>query len=190
LRHPVQEIVAVRCLPALALALLLIDSTHAAGSDARPTTQSVEQLLDALGSRNMITAVEGQLDTMMKRAAEQALNGKPITPAQQQIMDDMRAKVVAMVKEQLAWDSIEPVFIDIYQSNFTQREVDGMLLFYRSKVGKAVVAKLPQATIASMQTMQSKMSALLPQIQELQRNTIHKLQASEVLQDPSNPPQN
>ena len=178
----------MRCLPALALALLLIDSTHAAGNNARPTTHSVEQLLDALGSKNMISAVEGQLDSMMKRETEQALNGKPITPAQQQIMDDMRAKVVAMVKEQLTWDSIKPVFIDIYQKNFTQKEVDGMLVFYRSEVGKAVVAKLPQATIASMQTMQAKMAALLPQMQELQRNTIHKLQALEVLQDPSSPP--
>jgi hypothetical protein len=185
--HPDKEIVAVKLLPILALAVLFVGTTHAAANNGQPTTESVRQLLDALGSKGMLSTVQGQLDTMMKKSVEQALSGKTVTPAQQLILDDMRAKVIALVTAQLNWESIEPIFIDIYQKNFTQKEVDGMLTFYRSDVGKAVVAKLPQAMLASMETMQSKMMTIAPQIQELQRNMIRKLQASEVLQDPSNP---
>jgi hypothetical protein len=175
-------------MPLFALGCLLINSVPAAEIDARPTTQSVEQLLDALGSKSMLTTLEGQLDGMMKRSIQQALNGKPLTPAQEKIMDDMRAKTIALISQQLTWESIKPVFIDIYQKNFSQKEVDGMLVFYRSEIGKAVVAKLPQAMMASMQTMQSKMTAILPQIQGLQRDTVRQLEATESPQSPALPP--
>jgi hypothetical protein len=110
---------------------------------------------------------------------QQALGQKPMTPAQNAIMEDMRVKMIAIINQQMSWEKLEPSLLDIYRKTFTQKEVDGMLVFYRSDVGKAVVAKLPQAMMSSMQMAQGRMSTLLPQIQQLGKDTAEKLKAAE-----------
>jgi uncharacterized protein len=167
---------------------LLVSFPALAGTEQRPSAESIEQLLEATGSRAMMSTVLSQMDANMQKGMEEALKGKYVSPAQQSIMDEMRSKMLALVQNELTWDRIEPVIVDVYQQTFTQKEVNGMLLFYRSEVGKAMVAKMPQVLTASSEAMRSRMSALVPKLEELQRNTIHKLQASEVLQDPSAPP--
>jgi hypothetical protein len=70
------------------------------------------------------------------------------------------------------------MFIDIYKRSFTQGEIDGMLSFYKTDAGKALISKMPVVMQNSMQAMQSKMATTMPQIQQLQRETIEKLKAA------------
>jgi len=164
---------------------LLVALPTFAASDERPSPESVKQLLEATGSRKLMDSMLNQMDASMQRGIEESLKGKYVSPAQQAIIDDMRAKFVTLMRQELTWDTVEPLIVDVYQRTFTQEEVSGMLAFYRSKVGKSMAAKMPQVMAASSQLMQSRMSTLIPKIQDLQRNTLHKLEASEVLQDPS-----
>jgi uncharacterized protein len=179
----------MKLLSFFALAVLLGGAARSAPTaDSRPSTESVKQLLDALGSKSMLLTMENQLDAMMKRGVEQALNGKTLTPQQQSVMDDMRHRVIDLISSQMTWQSVEPTFIAVYQDNFTQQEVDGMLVFYRSDVGKSVVKKLPQAMLTSMQQMQTKMASLAPQIQDLQRQALRQLQSLDAQQTPASAP--
>jgi uncharacterized protein len=155
--------------------------------EERPTIESIHQLLEASGSRAVMNTTLSQLDANMQRGMEEAMKGKTISPAQQSILDDMRSKMVALLQDELAWDKIQPVIVEVYQKTFTQKEVNGMLTFYRSEVGKSMVAKMPQVLNASSEAVRSKLTTLVPKLQELQRNTMHKLDASGVLQDPSAP---
>jgi uncharacterized protein len=177
----------MKYLAAFALGLLM-SFPVLAGVDQRPSAESVEQLLEATGSRAMTSAVMTQMEVNMQKGMEEALKGKYVSPAQQSIMQEMRTKMFALIQDELTWDRIEPVIVDVYQRTFTQKEVNGMLVFYRSEVGKSMVAKMPQVLAASSDAMRSRIGMLAPKLEELQRNTIHKLQASEVLQDPSAPP--
>jgi hypothetical protein len=169
----------MKLLPIAALSLILLNSA-AIAVDAEPSVQSVKQLLDAIGTKNTLNTVQSQIDSMMKASMQQALGQKPMTPAQNAIMDDMRVKMVAIINQQMSWEMLEPSLVEIYRKTFTQKEVDGMLVFYRSDVGKAVVGKLPQAMMSSMQMAQGRMSTLLPQIQQLGRDTAEKLKAAEL----------
>jgi len=54
----------------------------------------------------------------------------------------MGREIGSLVKAELNWSAIEPVMIEVYRNTFSQHEVDGMLTFYRSEVGQAVIAKL------------------------------------------------
>jgi hypothetical protein len=45
--------------------------------------------------------------------------------------------------------------VPVYARNFSDEEIDGMLEFYRTPVGRSVVAKLPQVTQESMMIGQS-----------------------------------
>jgi hypothetical protein len=173
-----EEILSMRLLHMAALSLVLLNAA-AIAADAQPSVESVKQLLDAIGTKNTLNTVQSQIDSMMKLSMQQALGQKPMSPAQNAIMEDMRVKMIAIINQQMSWEKLEPSLLEIYRKTFTQKEVDGMLVFYRSDVGKAVVAKLPQAMMSSMQMAQGRMSTLLPQIQQLGKDTAEKLKAAE-----------
>jgi hypothetical protein len=108
-----------------------------------------------------------------------ALSGRKINPMQQKIIDDMRSKINALFKEQMKWDALEPAFVDIYRRSFSQQEIDGMLLFYKSETGRAVVTKMPVVMQHAMRFTQNLMSDLLQKIQDMQMETIELLKAAD-----------
>nr|WP_277611070.1 DUF2059 domain-containing protein [Microbulbifer celer] len=71
---------------------------------------------------------------------------------------------------------MEPLFTEVYQKSLTQSEVDGMLEFYKSKAGKAVVAKMPLIMQNTMTLMQQRMAGVAPKMQEIQATAMAKLQ--------------
>src|SRR5256885_11583611 len=97
---------------------------------------------------------------------------------QQKILDDMGRQIGSLVKAELNWPAIEPLMIDVYRNTFSQHEVDGMLAFYRSEAGQAVIAKLPTAMQQSMTGIQSHAQALTPKIVQLEKDTAAQLKAA------------
>ena len=82
------------------------------------------------------------------------------------------------MREAMQWPALEPRFIEIYQASFTQAEVDGMLEFYRSPAGQAVIAKIPGAMQRTMVVMQELMDGMMPRLRELQAQALDRLKAT------------
>src|SRR5262249_25615685 len=78
-------------------------------------------------------------------------------------LDDMRAVTVKNMKEALKWDDLKQMYFQIYSESFTQEEVDGMLAFYESPAGKAVIKKMPVVMQKSMTQVQQR---ILPLVQK------------------------
>jgi hypothetical protein len=108
-----------------------------------------------------------------------------VSPQQQKIMDDLSGKIVALAKEEMNWPNIEPMMAGIYRDTFTQHEVDGMLAFYRSEAGQAVITKLPGAMQRTMEGMQSHVKTLTPKIVQLEKDSAVQLKAAAASQEPS-----
>jgi hypothetical protein len=70
-----------------------------------------------------------------------------------------------------------PIYLKIYADSFSQAEVAGMLSFYRSPVGHAVVQKLPLVMQNTMTSMQQRMAALVPKIQQLAQEPAAEIKA-------------
>ncbi|HJX20059.1 MAG TPA: DUF2059 domain-containing protein, partial [Steroidobacteraceae bacterium] len=70
-----------------------------------------------------------------------------------------------------------------------QHEVDGMLTFYRSEVGQAVIAKLPAAMQQSMTSIQGHVKTLTPKIVQLEKDTAAQLKAAAEAQPAAQSPQ-
>lgn len=137
---------------------------------------SVRELLAITQSRKLVDSTMGQVDTMMQRSMKQALAGQPtLTTDQQKIMDSMRTQMIALIRTDMKWETLEPMFVDIYMQSFTQKEVNGMLDFYKSEPGQAVIAKMP---IVMQNTMQARMATTLPKLQKLQQDAMAELRAS------------
>jgi len=167
------------CLVVTALALLGLQPALAAdtkpAASAKPSADSVRHLFEAMHTSQVTDEVMSQMENNLREALERASGGRALNAEQQKIHADMRAKVHAMLNDELAWSRLEPQVIEIYRDTFTPGEIDGMFKFYSSAGGKAVVTKLPKATQQMMQLEQERVRALMPRIVDLQKETAQKV---------------
>jgi len=160
------------------LAFAVFASQVAYAQDAKPSEASIRQLFEVMHSSSLLDAYLTQIDGTVRASMQQALAGQQVNPKQRQILEDMGRQIGSLVKAELNWSAIEPVMIEVYRNTFSQHEVDGMLTFYRSEVGQAVITKLPSAMQQSMTSIQSHVKTLTPKIVQLQKDTAAQLKAA------------
>lgn len=161
------------------LALSLVCGTAAATTaPSQPaSTASIEELLRVTQAHKLLDSTMARMDGMMRQSAAQAAAGQPVDAGEQKIIDAQIDKMNVVMKRALAWDSMKPMYLDLYSKNFSQQDVDGMLAFYRTPAGQSMIAKMPALMAQIMQTMQVKMAALMPQIQQIAQDTANQLKA-------------
>jgi hypothetical protein len=162
----------------VAFAVLSAQPLFAADQPASTASAaSAKELVTLMAGRKAFDAVFAQMDNYMDAAMKQAAGDRQLSPEQQKIVDDMRAKMIALVRDTLNWDSFEPKMEEIYQKSFSQSEMDGMLKFYKSPAGKAVIAKMPVVMQNTMQVMQGEMGEMMPKMQQLIADTASQMKA-------------
>jgi hypothetical protein len=147
-------------------------------ADSPASEASVRELINVTEAKKLLDGVYAQTDGAMKQAMQQAIGNAPVSAEQERLMAEYRAKTVDLLREELSWEKLEPVYIDLYSKTFSQSEIDGMLSFYKSAAGKAVIAKLPLLTNNLMQTMMGSMQTIMPRIQKLTEEYVPKLKAA------------
>jgi uncharacterized protein len=162
----------------LLAAALLLGPMLTSAADTAPTDASIRELLEVTEARKLIDNVSGQLDTAMRDSMAQALGDAQLTDAQRQILDEMRQRFVAVMTDEMSWTRYEPLLFNVYRQSFTQAEVDGMLAFYRTDAGRAVIAKMPTVMQNTMQLVQQQMAQVMPKLQQIQQDAAAKLEAS------------
>ena len=150
----------------LLLAALLI-ATVPAYAETPPSAASIRELVTLTDVRKMMDTAYGQMDGMMAQAMKQALGDATATPAQEALIEEFKQKSVELVRTQLGWEKMEPAYLDLYAKTFSQSEVDGMLAFYKSEAGRAVLAKTPKLMTNMTQMMMVQMQSFMPALQKL-----------------------
>lgn len=133
--------------PILLAALLAIAQSVSA---APATDESVETLLSVTKAESMVDAMLSNLTPIMRQGMAQALSGKPVSPAQQQVLDAMPAKFTNIMRDEMSWSKMKPQYIRIYQESFSQEDVEGFIAFYRSPAGQSYIDKMPIVMQKSM----------------------------------------
>ena len=101
---------------------------------------------------------------IMRQSMQKVVAGKLLAPEQQQILDALPGKFLAVMRTELTWDALKPQYVQLYRETFDQEEIDGLLAFYRSTAGQAFVNKIPTVLQKSMAISQSRMQTLLPRM--------------------------
>ena len=104
------------------------------------------------------------------------------TPEEQKNLDDLMVRVSQFLRETLDWQTMEPQYVDLYATTYTEEDIDGLLVFYRSPTGQAMVAKQPEILAKSQAIAQTRMQAAMPKLMQL------ILQASAAQQQKSSSP--
>ena len=153
------------------------DSSSPGAAGNPPSEASIKQLLEAAQAHKLIDSVMAQMDTLMKQTMQQATQGQQIPPKVQKDIDKREAEVMAALKEMLDWNKLEPMYVRIYQKSFTQSEVDGMIAFYKTPSGQAVISKMPAVMQNTMNEMQQMMAPMMQRIQKMQQDVAAEMKA-------------
>jgi hypothetical protein len=147
--------------------------------NAASTPESIKKLLVAMDARKQVDSMLAQMEDSMKSNIQQSLQGQNVTPKQQKIVDEMQSKTIAVLKEGLDWNKLEPMYVKVYSDAFTQEETDAILAFYETPAGQAFLKKMPQVAQKSAMEMRTNMNAMMEKIQKIQQDASGELKAQQ-----------
>lgn len=142
-----------------------------------PSEESIKRLLQVAQAQKLIDSVMVQVDELMKQTIYQATKGQAVPPKVQKDIDTRQAEVVGLMKELLDWNKLEPMYVRIYQKSFSKEEVDGMIAFYETPAGKAVVAKMPVVMQNTMNEVQQMMIPVMQKLQRMEQDVVAEMKA-------------
>lgn len=120
-----------------------------------PSEASIDEVLQLTKAEALLAGVYANLDTTLQQVLAQSVQGRTLTPRQKRALDALPAEMSKVVREELAWSNLKPLYVRVYRQSFTQPEIDGLIAFYKSPAGIALVDKMPvvmQQTLSELQT--------------------------------------
>jgi len=146
---------------ALFLSALLSACTVFA-QDANQVREAAERLLDLFNMNE-------NFDQTMKQAVQMPLSmidSQDLSPEQKAEAKRAVEASMKVTMERFSWERMKDMFIDIYAEVFTVEEINGLIEFYESPLGRQFIEKQPQLMQATMAKMQALMQEMMPQIQK------------------------
>jgi hypothetical protein len=153
----------------LAAGMLLACSAPAFADDASKNAK-IEEMMRVTHADRMIGQMLDQMKSMMP--AQLAKMDLPADARRRS--DELGQKMMALIADRLSWEKVKPSYIRIYADTFTEGDIDGILAFYKSPAGQAMLDKMPQLMQASMALSQQLMSDTMPEIQRMVQESIQK----------------
>ena len=135
------------------MAVAAITFAGSAAWAAAPSDAAIDELLEVMRLREQTSKM---LDAMNQEFAQNASmfaqkSGAAEDAAVQQRMQTEQQQMGQILREEMAWEKVRPVYRQVYKESLTAEEVAGMLAFYRTPVGQSVLQKQPQITERAMQ---------------------------------------
>lgn len=170
---------------ALLLSLAVAPLAHADDASKRA---KVEELIQLTKMSQLMDQMTDQLTTRMRTMAAQQTANRTFTPAQQKTITDYVNQIQSITQGAVAWEKLKPTVIQAYSDTYTDQELDGILAFYHSPAGQALIAKSPQLMAKTMQLVQTQMTEVQPQIRQANEDFTRKMKELGPVAPPSNQP--
>lgn len=115
-------------------ALLACSSLFAASPEK---TAKIEKLFDILKVDRLSDEISAQLTVQIDRIGQQIGQdaGIPLED-RAKATEDIRAKMVATMKDLTSWQRLKPDMIKIYDDAYSDSDLDGVIAFFTSPVGQ------------------------------------------------------
>ena len=160
------------------LLMVLTAGCCCARADEASKRAKAEQLFMLL---HMDTTM-GQLMSGIRKQVQEITQSMPgadqATPEQKKQITDFQQRVMDVVDQKIGWKALEPDFITLYASTYSEEELDGIVAFYKSPVGQRMLEKTPELMTKSTQITQQKMSELQPQLNQMVQDFLKAMAAT------------
>ena len=120
-------------------------------------TAKIEEMFRLTKADQMQTQMMAQMSAMMK---------VPDTDSSRQIME--------FISQKMGWDSMKPELIKLYDETYTEDEISGILMFYHSAPGQALLAKTPTLMANTMLLVQKRMAEMKPELDKMIKQAAEK----------------
>jgi uncharacterized protein len=158
------------------MALTLVCSS--ARADEASKRAKAEQLFTLLHMDRMMDQLLAAVKNQMQQMVQTMPGGDDATPEQKKQIADFQQRVLNLVNDKLGWKALEPDFINLYASTYTEDELDGILAFYKSPTGQKMIAKTPELTAKSTELTQQKMREVQPELNQMVQDFMRQMAAT------------
>ena len=148
-------------------ALLTLILVPLACADEATKVAKVEELLTVMNVAEQQKLMMAQMSKMVMNQvkdsmASQGTSAEAIAKAQER-----QKRVFALIEQTTSWENMKPVFLKAYADIFTEPEIDGILAFYKTPSGRAMIEKQPALNAKIMTSVQGLMADLMPKMEEI-----------------------
>ena len=164
----------------IALIVLLFGSMSAMATPASESSiiqlMAITKMHDQLNQSMEVVApqVTSELDTEI----QQELKGRIPNSKEQRAIGNLKSRVIAAMQEQLSWEKMEPMVLQMYKNTFTEEEIDGMLVFYKTPAGQAVINKMPKLMQEIPPMIMQMVKGLLTRMKEIDEEFAAEMKAA------------
>ena len=139
-------------------------------ADEATKAVKVEQLLTVMNIEQQQKQMMDQMSEMViGQIKEQMAKQGNVSQAEMSKMEDRQKRLFALIADKTSWERMKPVYVKSYADTFTENEIDGILAFYRSPAGKAMIDKQPALNRKIMASVQAQMADLMPLIEQIMK---------------------
>lgn len=148
---------------AVAPAAVTAPTASAVASSAPASPATVERLLRAMDMERTLNATFDQVGQIAESMALQA----GVRPRDREAFNRYMQRVNAVVREEASWAQLREPMVQIYAKHYTEAEVQGLIAFYESPLGRSMVAKTPAVMQDSAAVTQAMMQRVMPRLAAL-----------------------
>ncbi|RKY36008.1 MAG: hypothetical protein DRP78_04710 [Candidatus Omnitrophota bacterium] len=81
----------------------------------------------------------------------------------------LQGKIMDVIAEEMSWENLKEDYTELYAETFTKEELEGIIAFYKTSIGKKFIEKQPELMQKSMQISQKQMRTLMPKMEEFRQ---------------------
>jgi uncharacterized protein len=155
--------------PSRRLALLLtvaLSCSLAAHADEASHRAKANELMVILHTQGMVERISDNFKAKVADAADKISAAAPADNGKTRVADfDKKANQIIDTK--LGWENMQASFTDTFAKDFTEEQLDGIIAFYKSPAGLALLQIMPTVNEQLTQFGNAQITALQPQLNQL-----------------------
>jgi hypothetical protein len=137
-----------------------------------------EEMLKLTKTDSLMEQQLGALRDRVNMLASQESNGPDKTAAQKSLTDDYLKQVQSTTDDEVGWTKLRPMIIQFYADSFTDAELDGIIAFYKTPAGQAIVTKTPDLSGKTMTLVQDRIKDMQPKLAKMTEDYTTKMKAA------------
>ncbi len=147
--------------------------SFAARADEASQRATAEELLEVMKADQMRKPLLNQVRT----ALEQQFVQMGATDDMRPILKKYTDRLFGVIEERLNSQAMKENIISVYIQTFSEDELRGMVTFYRSPLGQAVINKMPIAMQRTMEIQQKNMPQFLEKVKQISEEFAQEIKA-------------
>lgn len=148
-------------------------------ADEKSKAQKIEQLLQLTNAESLMKSYVNMTMEQLEAKKISSMIGIPISPQMEKQLQELRVQIGGLFERTLSWEKLKAPMVQIYGEAYSEEQLDGMLAFYRSPIGKSLLEKTPVVLKKSNELSQKLMIEIQPEIQAMIRKSLDSLIAPE-----------